>query len=77
MKTTLTLIIILLAGCTQRIASYNPETGEIYYKSNSIATDTSADNVKITAGGVMVEINKIYQDNDSGKAVALRYNRNR
>jgi len=69
MKTTLTLIIILLTGCTQRIAVYNPKTGEIFYKSNSIASDTTADVVRIKLGKTEIEVGKLHQDNDSVKII--------
>lgn len=78
MKTlTITLILLaLLSGCSQRICHLevvdpNGVVTEYYlYKSNSVATDTKADHVKIvTRTGFTVEFNKFKQDNDSLKVV--------
>lgn len=74
--TIITLTLLLLSGCTQRICQLevvdpNGIVTEYYlYKSNSIATDTKADHVKITtAKGWVIEFNKFKQNNDSLKVV--------
>lgn len=63
-------IVGLFTGCSQRECNYDPNTGELHYKSNSIATDTTADYIKITTPtGVIIELNRIKQDNDGVKAI--------
>ena len=74
---TLTVIFMFMLGvigCTQRICEYsivdpNGVVTNIYrYKSNHIATDTTADYVKVvTPNGTQIEFNKFQQDNDSVK----------
>ena len=60
------LLAIWAAGCCQRECTYDPTTGIVHYKSNHLATDTSADYVKVTApNGIIIEFNKFSQDNDS------------
>ena len=62
----LSLLTIWAVGCCQRELSYDPNTGIIHYKSNHLATDTSADYVKVTTpSGIVIEFNKFNQDNDS------------
>jgi hypothetical protein len=64
--------IFMNYGCSQRIAEYNPETGVWRYKSNHFATDSQADRVTIrTPSGIVIEIDKAMQDNDSLKASAI------
>ncbi len=66
MKLISLIILLACAGCSSRKCSYNPLTGEIIYESNHIATDTSADWVKITLpDGTIIEFRKFIQDNDS------------
>jgi hypothetical protein len=79
--TTLCLIALLavvwaVAGCAQREyrhTTFGP-TGiplEIeHYKSNTIATDTQADNIYIEKpDGTIVEVNGVEQNNDSVKVI--------
>ena len=71
MKYILTLLL-LIAGCSQRIVEYNPETGVIRYKSNHFATDSNADSIKLkTPAGIELELIHPKQDNDSVKATAI------
>jgi hypothetical protein len=66
MKYLALIIIIALTGCVQRIVEYNPDTGYWRYKSNSFASDTQADRIKIvTPSGIVIEIDKAYVNNDS------------
>jgi hypothetical protein len=64
------IIILLTAGCSQRICEYNPTTGVWRYKSNHFATESQADKVTITTpSGIVIEIDNAAVDNDSIKAV--------
>ena len=66
------LLTFLVVGCSQRECTYNPETGLIHYKSNSLCTFTRADRVTVVLpSGARVEINRLVQDNDS---IKLKYN---
>lgn len=66
------IIGLFCNGCSQRIAEYNPETGVWRYKSNSFATDSSADRIVVrTPSGLEVAIERVIQENDSVKASAV------
>lgn len=66
------VIIMLVFGCSQRIVEYNPDTGVWRYKANNFATKSQANRVTIrTTSGLVVDIDKAEQDNDSVKASAL------
>jgi hypothetical protein len=62
-----------LAGCTQRIYQHditdpNGVSHTYYYQSNSLMSDTSADEVEIVLkDGTVLRIRKPLQDNDSVK----------
>ena len=64
--------IFLAYGCNQRLCEYNPDTGYWRYKSNHLATDSSADRIVIkTATGLEVAIERAYLANDS---ITFRFN---
>lgn len=74
----LMLWTLLLSGCSQREASKTvvDRNGKMisryHYKSNSFASETSADSVEVVVDGkVVLRINNLAQDNDSVKASAL------
>ena len=76
MKTLTLITVMLLTGCSQRIVDvYTPDPNGVpvltyRYKSNSIATDTSADSARIKLpDGTDIEFNKFKQDNDSVKVI--------
>ncbi len=69
-------IVITLTSCQQRECTYLVDPNGVvigfHYKSNSIATDTNADRVKITTrSGVVIELNGVRQQQDSIKASAI------
>ena len=65
-----------LGGCSQRECQYdfvdpNGVSHTYYYKSNSFASDTSADGIKLVLpDGTVLKVFKIKQDNDSLKAIS-------
>lgn len=70
-------LITLLSGCVRRICEFetvDPNgvvTGRGRYQSNFIATETTADYFKITTPrGIVLEFNRLKQDNDSIKVIA-------
>jgi hypothetical protein len=67
----LTISVLCMQGCVQRICEYNPDTGVWRYQSNYLATDSQVDRivVKKTLLGITVEIDKATQDNDSVEGI--------
>ncbi len=71
----LLILLLLLAGCNQRIYQHdivdpNGISHTYWYKSNSFASDSSAEYVEIiTPDGTIIRIWKPLQDNDSVKVI--------
>ena len=74
---TITLLIACLCcGCTQReyqhdIVDPNGVSHTYYYKSNSIASDSYAESVRVTTpDGTILEVTMPVQENDSIRAIS-------
>lgn len=68
------LTVMSSSGCIHRKCVYDPNSGFVYYESNSFAIDSSADSISIkTTDGTLVEINKITQSANSIELIVPPY----
>jgi hypothetical protein len=69
----ITIVFLIVAGCSQRIYQHDINkdgSHTYYYQSNSLMSDTSADEVEIvTKSGTVIRVRKPLQDNDSVKVI--------
>jgi major membrane immunogen (membrane-anchored lipoprotein) len=69
-------VLCFIGGCSQRIYQHdytdpNGVEHTYFYQSNSLMSDTSADEVEIvTKDGTVIRVRKPLQDNDSIKVIA-------